>query len=263
VTTPYLSARDVTVRIGPHLLLDRVSLSVGRGELVAIVGPNGAGKSTLAAVLAGDLAPDSGEVLVDGAPLARLSGRELATRRAVLPQSCRVAFPFRAEQVVMMGRYPRLRRGHLPGPGDREAVGAALAATDATHLASRTMPTLSGGEQARVAIARVLAQDATAVILDEPSASLDLRHQQQVLRLCTDLAADGRAVIAIVHDLNHALAADKVAVLDQGRLVTAGPPCAALTAATVSAVFGVDVTVAEHPHTGRPVIFTHPMEEQS
>jgi iron complex transport system ATP-binding protein len=252
--SPVLEAQEVTVRVGGHTLLDRVNLQIDHGEFVAVVGPNGAGKSTLAAVLAGDRRPDAGRVLVDGMALGTLSKRPLARRRAVLPQSCWVAFPFRTEQVVMMGRYPRMGRGHQPGPADRAAVADALAAADVTHLVGRPVPTLSGGEQARVSLARVLAQDAAALILDEPSAALDLRHQQEVLALCRRLAAQGRAVLAIVHDLNQAAAADRVAVLANGRLVADGPPVAVLTAPVVAEAFGVAVTVTAHPADGRPVV---------
>jgi iron complex transport system ATP-binding protein len=246
--------RDVIVRIGPNTLLDRVSLEVGRGELLAVVGPNGAGKSTLASVMAGDLRPDEGEVLLDDTPLAELGVRELARRRAVLPQDYRVTFPFRAEQVIMMGRSPHLRRGQSPGRSDRAAVAAALAATETTHLAARPVPTLSGGEQARVSLARVLAQDAPTVILDEPLAALDLRHQQQILGLCLAMAAEGRAVVVIVHDLNQAATAHRVAVVDQGRVIAVGPPGEVLTATTVARVFDLSVTVAAHPSDGGPVV---------
>jgi iron complex transport system ATP-binding protein len=249
-----LEAREVTVRIGPHTLIDGISLRVDAGELVAVVGPNGAGKSTLATVLAGDHRPDEGEVLLAGRPLADHSPRELARLRAVLPQDSRVAFPFRAEQVVMMGRYPRLQRYHAPGPADDAAVAAALADTDCTHLRLRPIPTLSGGEQARVSFARVLAQDTDVVILDEPSAALDLHHQQRVLGLCRTLAAAGRAVVAIVHDLNQATLAHRVALLDRGRLVAAGSPATVLTAERLTDVFGLDVTVVDHPVSGRPLI---------
>lgn len=251
---PGLEARDVTVRIGRHTLVDRVSLRVERGAFLAVVGPNGAGKSTLAAVLSGERRPDEGLALIDGVPVTSLSRRELARRRAVLPQSSRVMFPFRTEQVVMMGRYPRLPRGHLPGPDDRVAVTAALHTTDTAHLVGRSVPTLSGGEQARVSLARVLVQDAPCVILDEPSASLDLRHQQQVVGLCLALAAEDRTVVAIVHDLNQAAAAHRVAVLEAGRLVALGAPAEVLTSDTVSQVFGVTARIATHPDDGRPVI---------
>jgi iron complex transport system ATP-binding protein len=251
---PGLAAEDVTVRIGGHTLVYRVSLNVDQGEFVAVVGPNGAGKSTLAAVLSGERRPEEGRALIDGSPVMALPRRELARRRAVLPQGSRVVFPFRTEQVVMMGRYPRLPRGHLPGFADREAVAAALQATDTTHLVGRLVPTLSGGEQARVALARVLAQDTACVILDEPSASLDLEHQQRVMGLCLSLAAEGRTVVAIVHDLNHAAVAHRVAVLDQGRLVAVGPPAQVLTPATVSDVFRVAATVTPHPDDARPLI---------
>jgi iron complex transport system ATP-binding protein len=254
VPPPGLAAQDVTVRADGHTLVDSVSFQVDQGELVAVVGPNGAGKTTLAAVLSGERRPDEGQALIDGTPVTSLPRRELARRRAVLPQGSRVAFPFRTEQVVMMGRYPRLPRGHLPGPADRDAVAAALHATDTTHLVGRLVPTLSGGEQARVALARVLAQDTACVILDEPSASLDLQHQQRVLDLCLALAAEGRTVLAIVHDLNHAAVAHRVAVLHQGRLVGMGPPAEVLTPGTVWEVFGVAATVTTHPDDDRPLI---------
>ena len=251
---PAIEAVGITVRAGGRALVDSVDLVVEPGEFVALVGPNGAGKSTLAAVLVGDLRPDAGEVRIEGRPIGEYRHRELARVRAVLPQQTRVDFPFPVAEVVLMGRHPHLGRGQGPGPSDRAAAAEAMAATEIEPLAARAFPTLSGGEQARASLARVLAQSASVLVLDEPMAALDLRHQRRVVDLCRRLAGEGRAVLVVVHELNQAAAADRVGVMDRGRLVACGAPADVLTADRIEAIFGVAVVVTTHPADGRPVV---------
>jgi len=249
--TALLEAREVTVRAGASTLLDAVSLALAPGELVAVAGPNGAGKTTLLRVLEGDLVPAAGAVLLDGRPLRAHRPRDLARRRAVLPQDTRLAFPFTVAEVVRMGRWP-----WPPSPSrDHAAVAAALAACDVTHLADRRVPTLSGGERTRVALARVLAQDTAVLLLDEPTAALDLRHQRAVLAAARARADAGRAVLAVLHDLNLAAAhADRVVLLDAGRVVADGPPAAVLTADRLTALYGTPVIVTRHPARPHPLV---------
>ncbi|MFD4636398.1 heme ABC transporter ATP-binding protein [Lentzea sp. NPDC058436] len=248
-----ITAVDVSVRIGHSLLVDRVSLQLHAGEILVLVGPNGAGKSTLLAAMAGDLPPSTGDVLLDGMSLTRWRTVEAARRRAVLPQHNPVAFPFDVRSVVEMGRAPW--HGTPEEDEDDDAVTTALRDTGVEHLSDRAHPTLSGGEQARVALARVLAQRTPVLLLDEPTAALDVRHQELVLSLARRRARDGGAVLVVLHDLTLAAAhADRVAVLDGGALVAAGPPQDVCTAELLSDVYRHPVEVFPHPRTGMPVV---------
>ena len=238
---------------GATTILDDITLDVRYGRVLALVGPNGAGKSTLLAVLTGDAAATAGEVRLDGRPLAQWSSRELARTRAVLMQSNQVAFSFTAGDVVEMGRAPWAGTEHADA--DDRLIAQALDRADVTHLAARAFPSLSGGEKARVSLARVLAQDTRIVLLDEPTAALDLRHQEEVLRVARALAGEGRAVVVVLHDLSLAAAyADDLAILAGGRLVAAGEPAAVLSEERITAVYGTPVRVLPDPDTGRPVI---------
>jgi iron complex transport system ATP-binding protein len=231
---------------GQHILSD-VDITLAAGELVALVGPNGAGKSTLLGLLAGDLAPDTGEVRIHGTPIRDLRPRRLARLRAVMPQQSLLQFTFTATEVVALG-------AHAAGGPIGPRVSAALDRAGCADLAGRTYPTLSGGEQARVTLARVLAQATPVLLLDEPTAHLDLRHQSLVLRIARALADDGRAVAVVLHDVNLAARwADRVTVLADGRVAACGPPATALTADTLSAVYAYPITVVEHPLHGGPL----------
>lgn len=238
---------------GTRRVLDNVDLDVTAGAVLALVGPNGAGKSTLLAVLAGELEPGAGSVELDGQPLGRWTPIDMARRRAVLPQSHTVGFPFTAAEVIAMGRAPWQRTPRADR--DEAVIAAAMAATDCAHLAGRSFPSLSGGERARVALARVLAQDTATLLLDEPTAALDLGHQEAVLTLAADRAAAGAAVVVVLHDLASAAAyADRVAVLDGGRLAAAGTPRDVLTGELLSSVYRYPVEVLDHPGTGAQLV---------
>lgn len=250
-----LSARGVTVT--PHgaagpVLVD-AGIDVRAGELHALVGPNGAGKSTLFGVLAGDITADVGGVSLDGRPLGSIPPRLLARQRAVLLQQNAVSFPFTVEQVVRMGRAPWAR---TPAEDDDDpAVARALEVTDLVPLAGRGVTSLSGGERARAALARVLAQACDVLLLDEPTAALDLKHQEDVLRIARDRAREGAAVAVVLHDLNAALrVADRVTLLSRGRVVASGTPSEVLTAAAIEEVYGQRVDVFPHPVSGTPVV---------
>ncbi|HLS79144.1 MAG TPA: heme ABC transporter ATP-binding protein [Nocardia sp.] len=234
-------------------VLDRVGFQVAAGEIVALVGPNGAGKSTLLAALAGELTPAEGRVELDGRALTHWTPLDMARRRAVLPQSHTVGFPFTAREVVAMGRAPWARTPR--DLDDDRVVEQSLAAADVTHLAHRSFPTLSGGERARVALARVLAQQTSTLLLDEPTAALDLGHQEQVLRLAAARAGEGAAVVVVLHDLGIAAAyADRVAVLEAGRVAADGPPREVLTGELLSRVYQHPVEVFDHPVTGAQLV---------
>jgi iron complex transport system ATP-binding protein len=250
--SPLLAAEAVSYQVGERWLVDEVSCSVAPGELVAVAGPNGAGKSTLLKLLSGDLPPAAGVVRLDGRALSAWSARDLARRRAVFPQQTLLQFAFTARDVVAMGRHAH--HGQCSPADDAAIVDAALEQADAAHLSRRVYPTLSGGEQARVTLARVLAQQAAVLLLDEPTAALDIRHQQLVMRHARALAASGAAVLAILHDLNLAVAfADRLLLMAHARLVFDGPP-ASLSGAVLSAAFETDLDIHPHPVTGRPLI---------
>ncbi|WP_192764113.1 heme ABC transporter ATP-binding protein [Actinomadura algeriensis] len=250
-----LAAEDVTVRRGGTTILDGVDLELRHGETLVLVGPNGAGKSTLLAALAGDTAPASGRVALHGRPLGAWTAREQAMRRAVLPQRHSLAFGFTVEEVVRMGRAPWA--GTPAEDEDDTVVTSALHAADVAAFAERRFTSLSGGEQARAALARVLAQRAATVLLDEPTAALDIGHQEHVLTLLRAEAAAGRAVLAVVHDLGLAAAhADRVAVLSRGRVAACGPPARVMTADLLSDVYRHPIEVLPHPRTSRPLILS-------
>ncbi len=253
-----LEAQGVGYQIDGRALLAGVSLTLAPGEVLALAGPNGAGKSTLLRILAGDLAPTSGAVTLDGRPLAAFRARDLALRRAVLPQQTLMQFAFTARAVVAMGRHPHLTR-YGETDHDEAVVRAAMGRTETMPLAERAYPSLSGGEQGRVSLARVLAQEAPILLLDEPTAALDLRHQQAVLAIARALAAEGAAVLAVLHDLNLAAAyADRVALLAAGKVVTVGTPWDTLTAEILTAVFEHPIAVVPHPARDCPLIIPVP-----
>ncbi|MDR6866632.1 iron complex transport system ATP-binding protein [Microbacterium resistens] len=241
----------VSHAIGGAEILRDVSLAVPYGRLLALVGPNGAGKSTLLGVLAGDVRPRSGSVRLDGRGLHQYRVRDLARRRSVLLQSNDVSFGFTAAQVVEMGCAPWLGSDR----DDDAAVASATERADVGHLGHRVYRSLSGGERARVSLARVLAQDTPIVMLDEPTAALDLRHQEEVLGVARELAAEGRAVVAVLHDLSLAAAyADDIAMIADGRLVAQGEPAGVLTASRIEAVYGAAVAVIADPVNGHPLV---------
>jgi len=230
-------------------VLDDVSLEVRRGEILAIVGPNGSGKTSLVGVLAGDLAADSGEVSVLGRPIAQWRLRELARERAVLTQEQRVAFPFRVREVVRMGRAPW--RGRPEEDYDDLEVAAAMETASVGDLAERAFGTLSGGEKGRTSFARLLAQQTGVLMLDEPTAALDLGHQEQLLATTHEAARRGAAVAVVLHDLTLAAAwADRILVLEQGRVAAVGAPPEVLDPALLSRVYQHPVEVVRHPQTG-------------
>ncbi|UYN83200.1 MAG: heme ABC transporter ATP-binding protein [Microcella sp.] len=248
-----ISVRGVSVRRETRDILLDIDLDVRLGEVLALVGPNGAGKSTLLSVLSGDLSPASGSVELDDRPISSYRALELARRRAVLTQANVVSFPFRVIEIVQMGRSPWMRTAELAD--DQQAVLEAIQATDIEHLLGRRFTTLSGGEQARVSLARVLAQRTPVVFLDEPTAALDLRHQEDVMRLSRELAGQGRAVVVVVHDLSLAGAyADRIALLDAGRLDCVGTPAEVMTADRVGRVYGLDVQIHRLGASDRPVV---------
>lgn len=250
--TPLLSVQSVDVRLAGRQILNDISLHVEPGEVLALVGPNGAGKSTLLGVLAGDIRPDSGSVLLRGVPIRQSRAKELARQRAMLLQSNQVSFPFSVGHVVSMGRNPWA--GTEQADEDDEAIARAMEQVDVTELRQRRFSELSGGERARVSLARVLAQDTEIVLLDEPTAALDLHHQDRVMRLIRELSSSGRAVVVVVHDLSLAAAfADRVGLLVDGRLLAVGAVSEVMTPELLSDSYEVPIHVMSGPD-GTPLI---------
>ena len=248
-----LEARGIDAELGGNRILEGVDFSARTGEVVALVGPNGAGKSTLFSVLCGDLAPVSGNVYLFGEPLSRWSTVERALRRGVLPQQLAMSFPFLVRDVVQMGRAPWV--GTASSEEDETIVTEAMKSADVTHLAARRFTSLSGGERARVAFARILAQQCQVMLLDEPTAALDIHHQETLLETVRKRARGGSAVVVVLHDLALAAAyADRIALMSEGTIVGDGPPGEILTDEMLSGVYGHKIHVQREEHTGEIMV---------
>ncbi len=255
-----LRADDIAVAVAGKRLIEGITLALRPGEMLAVIGPNGAGKSTLLRALSGEARLAAGSVTLDGRTLKQIGHEALALRRAVLPQETRLAFSLPVEKVVALGRLPH--RGRCDRMQDRIAIARALQAVDMAGFAGRAWPTLSGGERQRVNLARVLAQlddsggngsarEPRYLLLDEPTAALDLKHQLALLKLLRGQVGQGIGVLAILHDLNQALLADRVAVLCDGRLIALGTPDAVLTPAIVRQAYDVEARIVDLPDGGR------------
>ena len=260
-----LEARNITVRINGSTLLDNVSNIVHPGEVLAILGANGAGKTTLVKTLAGDIKPDSGQILMGDRPLDQWPRRAQAQVRAILPQSSTLNFPFTVLEVVLMGRTPHLRG--IEQAEDYQIARDALELTETLELQNRAYTTLSGGERQRVQLSRVLAQIWTSpeksnryLLMDEPLNNLDLAHQHDTLRIAHSFAEQGVVVVIVLHDLNLAAQyADRVIILKRGKLLAMGAPCDVLTSETIRAAFDIEVGVIDHPYMDCPLIVPVPI----
>ncbi|HEY8428303.1 MAG TPA: ABC transporter ATP-binding protein [Sandaracinaceae bacterium] len=238
-----------------------ISIALARGEVVGLLGPNGAGKSTLLRAAAGVLPTRAGVVRLDGVALASLTRRDIARKLAWLPQAQGTELPYSAREIVAMGRLPHLGALEPPRAADRAAIEEAIGATGIEALADRPFPALSEGEKQRVLLARCLAQQPRVLLLDEPTASLDVRHAWSLLRVVRDRARAGAAVLAAVHDLALAArACDRVIVIDGGEIVSEGPPAEALSAAVIARTFGMRARV-DHEDGGLAVTVLGPSDE--
>ena len=240
-----LRASDLAVTLGGRRVIDGVSLDLRAGEWTAIVGPNGAGKSTLLSVLAGLRVPEVGGVELDGRDLAAWPLRERARRLAWLSQQGEVAGELAARDVVRLGRLPHQGLFGAASAADEAAVEAAMAETECAALAARRLDRLSGGERQRVLLARALAVDAGVLLLDEPTTHLDVPHQRALLASLAARARAGVAAAAVLHDLTLALAADRVLVLDEGRLRADGAAADAAVHAALVEVFRGAIVVQQ------------------
>lgn len=236
--------------------VQRVSISVERGAVVGLLGPNGSGKTTLLRVLSGMLRPTEGRVTLDGAGIDTMPRRALARRIAVVPQETHLAFDYTVREVALMGRYPHLGPFELEGPRDLAIARDALAATGTVDLEDRSFATLSGGEKQRVVIASALAQQADILLLDEPTASLDLGYQLEISTLVARLNLDrGLTVVVATHDLNFAAGLCRSLVLLRGgKVLVAGPTADTLNAAAIRALYDVEASVWFDERAGRVAV---------
>lgn len=245
MTEAILQAETVSVHLGGSLIVESANLALRTGELVALVGPNGAGKTTLIRALAG-LIPAEGTTVINGRALSEVPPRERARAIAYLPQGNVFHWPLPVADIVALGRHPHGDPFSRGGGDDRAAIARALSITETTSFSARLVTELSGGERARVAVARALATQANVLLADEPTMSLDPRHQLIVMGLLQKIARGGAAVLAILHDL--ALAArfaDRVAIMHRGRLVTVSAPAEAFDTARLASVFGIEAATLD------------------
>jgi iron complex transport system ATP-binding protein len=259
--TAILEAQAVSMVVGGATLVDGIDLRIAAGEMVAIVGPNGAGKSTLLRMLSGDLRPTRGQIRLKQRDIHLYAPRALAHHRAMLSQHVNVTFPFTVEEIVHMGA------GDAGRAAAQRLVDAALEEVGLTPFSHRQLPTLSGGEQQRAHFARVLVQLACGerlhgpglLLLDEPTSSLDMRHQIDLVETARRRAQNGTAVIAVLHDLNLAMRfADRIVLLHRGKLAVDGGRTDAITAETIRRIFEVDVTI-DHTDQGVPFLLPQTM----
>ena len=256
-----LEARAVAFRYDDREVLAGIDLALHAGEVVGLVGANGAGKSTLLRVLAGLRAPSAGGVWLDGAPIARLDRREAARRIALLPQSVSIELPFTVREIVAMGRTPHVGRFAPLAPADRDAIDEAMRAADVAALAARPITEISDGERQRCLLARAFAQRAGVLLLDEPTASLDLRHAFTLMRAVRERVARGGAALAAMHDLGLAArTCDRIVVLAAGRVIADGPPSRALAPEVLARALGLRTTLVEGAD-GAPSIAVLGVEE--
>jgi iron complex transport system ATP-binding protein len=248
---PSLELEDVSFAYGAAFVISELSCRIDRGEFVGIIGPNGSGKSTLLRLMSGLLSATRGEVRLDGEPIRRYRRRELGRRIAVVPQETTITAPFSVTELVLFGRTPHVGGFGFDDDADLAAARRAMACTDTAHLARRPVTELSGGERQRVILARALAQEPSILLLDEPAAFLDIRHEVEMYDLLRDLQRGGLTVVSVLHDLNiAALYCDRLLLLAGGRLVQAGRPADVITYGTLTEVYGTEVYVALNDITG-------------
>ncbi|KAA9398886.1 heme ABC transporter ATP-binding protein [Haloarcula sp. CBA1130] len=252
---PMLDVSDLAVSFGGQSVVSGVDFTVDRGSLVGLVGPNGAGKTTVLRTVKGTLDPDRGTVRVDGEPVSDRSAKAVSRLVASTPQSTDLSFDFTVRQTVEMGRTPHLGRFDRMDEADRRAVERAMERASVAQFADRPFTSLSGGERQRVLLARALAQETPVLLLDEPTASLDINHAVRTLELVRSLVDSGKAAIAAIHDLNLAARyCDELVLLAGGEVRAAGRPVDVLTSDTLRDAFDAETLVTTQPGTDAPLV---------
>ncbi|MFP9059164.1 ATP-binding cassette domain-containing protein [Natrialbaceae archaeon A-chndr2] len=249
----------VEVTFGDLSVLDDASFDVYPGEFVGLVGPNGAGKTTLLRALSGALSPADGRVVIDGESIGDLTSKASSRLVSVVPQDTALSFSFDVRSVVEMGRHPHRSRFSPPSAADRNQVERAMERTRTAQFADRSIDAVSGGERQRVLLARAIAQDTPLMLLDEPTASLDVNHQVETLELARELVSDGRAIVAAIHDLDLAARyCDRLLLLADGSIRADGRPETVLTGAALEDAFDTTATIGSNPVTGTPTVTALP-----
>ena len=252
-----IAFRDLVVQYprAKRRAVDGVSFDARRGEITGVVGPNGSGKSTLVRTLVGRVKPASGTVLIDDRPIGDLDRPGVARAVAVVAQSEETAFPVTVAEYIALGRFPHIGAWHRIGEADRRAMEQATELANVAEFLSRPMDALSGGERQRVRLARALAQGGEGLVLDEPTAFLDIGHEMTVFELLDRLAWDGQAVLLVSHNLNLvARFARRIVLLDAGRVVASGTPADVMQPETLARVYGWPMAVTADPTTGTPTL---------
>jgi len=255
---------DVCFRYAGEWVLEDFSLEIGAGEIVGLIGPNGSGKTTLLKLLAGLLHPQEGVVMLHDEDLASRSPRQIARQIAVVHQESQILFPFTVVELVLMGRFPHLVGWGWESPEDLRIACSAMEAMDVLHVANRTFQELSGGERQRVMIARALAQQPKILLLDEPTAFLDISHQMDIYAVLKRLNGEGGVTVVLVsHDLNLASQySDQLVLLHEGRVFRVGSPSHVVTTEHIRTVYGCDVLIDRHPVAGTPRVTLPAYEEK-
>jgi iron complex transport system ATP-binding protein len=251
-----LTLQHINYQAGEHQILKDISLHVSSGELIAIVGRNGAGKSTLLHVIAGLLPVSQGDVRLDGQPLSHLRRKAIARQLALLPQQARIDFGFQVHDIVRMGRHPHRGRFRSASPHDEAIVHQAMAVTGTAFLAQRLITEVSSGERQLILLAQALTQEPQFLLLDEPTANLDIAHQYHVVQLLQRLAREGMGVVAVVHDLSMAVRCfPRLILLDDGMVVGDGPSLEVLSVDTIKRVFRVQARFYQDQEQGAPLLW--------
>lgn len=252
-----LKIQDLTAGYRSKAILEQISFSVGKGELVSLVGPNGAGKSTLLKTIRGLLPALSGKIILQGKEIKSFSERDFARQAGFLQQQTRVPFAYSVREVVRTGRYPYLQWWQQTGRKDEEIVRACLAYTGVLDFIDCPVQELSGGQRQRVFLAKVLAQQTPLLLLDEPATGLDLMYQEEIFRFCRELCQAGRTILMVVHELSLAARfSSRLILLANGRMLADGSPEEVINPELLTQAYGVPIEVKENPLTGHADIYT-------
>jgi len=249
-----IEARNIKFGYDTTPVIEEISFVVDAGQMVAIIGPNGSGKTTLLKIINGTLLPDAGQMMIDGRETGKWLRKEIARKVAIVPQETSVIFPFYAEEIVLMGRFPHLGRYRFEDQKDYAIVHEAMKKTDTVSFASRRFGELSAGERQRVLIARALAQEPKILLLDESTVFLDLKHQARFMALLHQLNAEQNlTVMFVTHDINlGAQNSEKIIMLASGKIYAIGKPADVITATNIKEVYDVNVGIDANPYDGSP-----------